>query len=344
MTPQPPSFGSQQYWNQRFTANSNPFEWLESPTALDPYLVGVLKETSEQNLELLHIGCGTSLLSYHLRAHVKRPEQIHNLDYSEVAIGVGRKREVEIFNVEERQKESDGVEISQTTRARTQNTNADNCNSESAKPNIIGDSKDRLPSPTYMRWSAADLLSHSSLLNVCKPSAYSIIVDKSTSDSIACAEDKYVPLPYSVSISSDHHIRTRFSESPEPIHPLHILAIHLALLAKPKARWISLSYSEDRYPFLHLPLPGPSHSATASVSANVEDDFDELDDDLDDIPQQVIDSGLPDPSSLWKLESKYEIEVPQQIPPNGNPATHRPKILHWVYVLQRTDIELYVRN
>jgi hypothetical protein len=177
-----------------------------------------------------------------------------------------------------------------------------------------------------------------------------VIVDKSTSDSIACSEDVFVPLPYPVSTIKAPATSSQLSESPEPIHPLHILAIHLALVAKPGARWISLSYSEDRYPFLHQALahdvgsrvslePTPISDATAPD----EDDFDDgLDDDLDDIPQEVIDSGLPDPSTLWKLEAKYEIEVPDTAPGAG--AVHRPKVLHWVYVLQRTDVEVFVRE
>jgi hypothetical protein len=75
-----PSFGSQDYWNTRFMANSNPFEWLEAPTVLDPFLVDALNTTADPDPRLLHIGCGTSLLSYHLRAHVKNPAQIHNVD------------------------------------------------------------------------------------------------------------------------------------------------------------------------------------------------------------------------------------------------------------------------
>lgn len=369
MPPQPPSFGSQQYWDARFTSNSNPFEWLEAPNALDSFLVEALRETLDENPHILHVGCGTSLLSYHLRAHVKDPETIHNLDYSDVAIGIGKKRECELYNTEVFEKAVDKIDGSNDT-----STSDKDLKGESKAESSSQDEPQLAPTqstPTdetgtaaarkYMRWSAANLLSHSSLLEVCKPSAYSVIVDKSTSDSVACSEDVKVPLPYPVGVASTGPISSRISESPEPIHPLHILAIHMALLTKPRARWISLSYSEDRYPFLHQQMPPPLQRVTTAttsqlptpaltsredgVSDDGSDDELELDDDLDDIPQSVIDSGLPDPGTLWRLEAKHEIEVPPQISPNSttNPA-HLPKILHWVYILQRTDVKVSVRD
>ncbi|KAF2255595.1 hypothetical protein BU26DRAFT_412777 [Trematosphaeria pertusa] len=301
MPPAPPSFGSREYWEKRFTSNSNPFEWLEAPTALDPYLVAALKETTEPELELLHIGCGTSLLSYHLRAHVPNPEHIHNLDYSEVAIEVGRKRE--------RQTSKSPPPDAQEPR-----------------------------SASYMRWSAANLLDYSSLLEACKPSAYSIIVDKSTSDSIACSEDLVVPLPYHITATPNPASNPNLTESPEPLHPLHILGVHLALLTKPKARWISLSYSMDRYPFIPLPPPTPlpARSGTGDASTPAYES--------EPIPTPT---GFPDPSTLWTLIGKYDIEVPQPQSPsgsNGSTTTHRPKVMHWVYVLERTNVKVFARR
>jgi hypothetical protein len=305
---QPPSFGSRQYWDDRFTSNSNPFEWLEAPTSLDPFLVDALRETADQTPEILHIGCGTSLLSYHLRAHVQHPNQIHNLDYSEVAVQVGKKRELEIFNAE--QKISQEVDKKCTSSDQSDSGNAilkNHVNKDTS--NGINEMESVGTSSTaYMRWSSANLLSHASLLNACKPSTYSVIVDKSTSDSIACSDDIYVPLPYPVSAS--RHTSSQISWSTEPVHPIHILAIHLALVAKPKARWIALSYSNERFPFLDRTLDeGTAPSSMAELASELASTelggFDsELDDDLDDIPQDMIDKGLPDPKALWKLVGK----------------------------------------
>lgn len=38
LAPRAPSFGSQDYWNLRFSSNAGPFEWLEASGALDTYL------------------------------------------------------------------------------------------------------------------------------------------------------------------------------------------------------------------------------------------------------------------------------------------------------------------
>ena len=343
MPSQPPSFGSQQYWDARFTSNSHPFEWLEAPTVLDPYLTSALHEVREERPEILHIGCGTSLLSFHLREHVKDPEQIHNLDYSDVAVQVGRKREVELYDVKEqgtKKEESESKACSSPTGKSTHANESTNNDRDEQPKSLPSQPTPADPLPKkYTRWSAADLLSHTSLLAVCKPATYPIIIDKSTCDSIACADDIYVPLPYPVSTSSPsctpetRSSHSQLSQSPEPIHPLHILAIHLALVAKPGARWISLSYSQDRYPFLHR----------GAASAGSGEGNRELHDDIDDIPKRIIESGLPDPGTLWTLVGKHEIEVPQQLPPSGLQTTHQPRLLHWVYVMQRTDVEVFVK-
>ncbi|ORY13708.1 hypothetical protein BCR34DRAFT_255451 [Clohesyomyces aquaticus] len=344
--PKAPSFGSSEYWNARFTSNPNPFEWLEAPNSLDPYLVEALKNSNEEEPEVLHIGCGTSLLSYHLRAHVKSPRHIHNLDYSDVAIEVGRKREVDIFASEhEQEAESLGNDVNQNSSSTTTDDTDSRKTAARTELAVIGSSE-----PLYMRWSSANLLSHSSVLKVCQPASYSIVVDKSTSDSIACSEDVYIPLPYPVRTSKMIEIPpAKASRSSEPIHPVHMLALHLALVTKPGGKWISLSYSSDRFPFLpgHVPGrfesdPSPSKSpASTSVTSTEEEDFEDgLDDNLDEISQQVLDQGFPHPGGLWRLEGKYEIEVPEPHNLVNGGEVHRPKILHWVYILARTDVEL----
>ncbi|KAF2120811.1 hypothetical protein BDV96DRAFT_641465 [Lophiotrema nucula] len=329
MPPQPLSFGSQEYWDKRFTSNSNPFEWLEAPTALDPYIVEAIKHSSEAQPDLLHIGCGTT-------------------------INIGKQREVDIFDVAEG---GNSVEDPAKRTSHEQRSKLDPVGSAVVQK-----------APSHMCWSAANLLSRSSLLEACEPATYSVIVDKSTSDSIACADDIYVPLPYELSTRASEHLPSKLSQSMEPIHPLHILAIHMALLARPKARWVALSYFADRYPFLHQhlsakpnssPKPAascPSEPAGSSAHpSNIpvedeeyddEDEFDgEIGNDLDDIPQAFIDSGLPESSVLWRLLGKYEIEAPNQEPSNGNNCVaHRPKVLHWIYVLERTDVELFIRQ
>jgi hypothetical protein len=279
----PPSFGSQDYWNERFTSNTDPFEWLEAPNALDPYISQALDAADEEKPELLHIGCGTSLLSYHLRSHVDDPKQIHNLDYSDVAINLGKKREHELYQYE----------------------NPHNENTEDA-------------AEACMRWDAVDLLQYQSILRACKRTAYSVIVDKSTCDSISCADDVDVPLPYPVAVRSYEPLNMDMRKSSEPLHPLIVTAVNLALVTRPGARWIALSYSNDRFYFLN-PTSG-------AASENL---------------------AFPDSSKLWKVVEKREVEDAGWQVRNENGAdvtTHRPKVCNWVYVLERTKVPLFVRG
>ncbi|CAE7010097.1 hypothetical protein P3342_003148 [Pyrenophora teres f. teres] len=284
-TKSPPAFGSQAYWNERFASNNDPFEWLESPTTLDPYIISALSKAREEKPELLHIGCGTSLLSYHLRSHVDDPDQIHNLDYSDVAIELGKKREHDIYKNQDQYKRDPGEN-----------------------------------GVAYMRWDAADLLDYKSVLRKCKRNSYSVILDKSTSDSIACGDDVHAPLPYPVAVRSYEPLNLESTASTEPLHPVIVTAVNLALVAKPGARWIALSYSSERFDFLD--------AAAAS----------------DWIPQGL---PFPYPNQLWRIVEKHEIDdadwqVRNEKKDDG--VAHRPKVCNFVYVLERTDVPLFVRG
>jgi hypothetical protein len=276
---QPPSFGSRAYWNERFATNTDPFEWLEAPNALDVHIVDALDATPTPKPELLHIGCGTSLLSYHLRSHVDEPRQIHNLDYSDVAIEVGKIREQEIYQ----------------------------------------DPRKDIGNAACMRWDAVDLLDYKSLTRVCNRAAYSVLVDKSTSDSIACADDVLVPLPYPLAARSYEPLDPESVKTPELIHPLVVMAVNLALVTKPGARWIALSYSSDRFHFLD-----PSAK--------------------DVMPQGI---AFPHPSDLWHVVDKREVDEADWQVRNENRAdavTHRPKVCNFVYTLERTHLPLFIRG
>ena len=265
-----PSFGSQEYWDQRFTKETAPFDWLSSPDALDPFIREALQDVEDVKPQILHIGCGSSLLSHHLQNHVEVPQQVHNVDYSKVVIEAERKREL----------------------ALRKDVNA------------------------CMRWDAVDLLGHASLVQACTRGAYSIVIDKSTSDAISCAKDVVCPIPYPITITKEVTGSRRVGVEPKeiPIHPLHIMAVHLALVAKPGARWISLSYTSERYPFLE------------GEPAEIQEDG-------------TADTGIPDPRLLWTVVGKHEIEAKEQA--NGTGVTHRPKVYHWLYILQRSSVPLF---
>lgn len=253
----PPSFGSHAYWDQRFTTHPAPFDWLSAPSALDPAITAALAAHAPTP-QVLHIGCGSSALSQHLKALVGTARQVHNVDYSRVVVDAERARELAAV---------DG--------------SADQC----------------------ARWDAVDLLDPVALLGVCGRAAYSVVVDKSTSDAIACAEDVVCSLPYVVSTqtpSSDVVLDVKL-EREVPVHPLHLMAVHLALVAKPGAQWIALSYSAERFPF----LDGGGSSCP----------------------------GFPDPALLWTVVDRRRMEAAEEV---AHDTTHRPKVYHWVYVLQRT--------
>ncbi|KAJ8107037.1 hypothetical protein OPT61_g9143 [Boeremia exigua] len=268
-----PEFGSQDYWDQRFTTNTVPFDWLTAPEALDPVIAEALSVLSEETPQILHIGCGSSLLSQHLKTLVKNPQQVHNVDYSKVVIDAERKRELE----------SSAGDVSACTR-----------------------------------WDAVDLLDYASLTKICGRGKYSVVVDKSTSDAISCAEDVVCRLPYAVTLKQ-HTTNGLVDVEPKeiPVHPLHLMAVHLALITKPSARWVSLSYSSERYPFLER------------ETSTIEDDG-------------TAGTGIPDPRLLWTVISKHQIEAKEQ--EDGDRVTHRPKVYHWVYILQRTATPLFING
>lgn len=171
-----------------------------------------------------------------------------------------------------------------------------------------------------MRWDAVDFLDHTSLMVICGPSTYAVIIEKSTSDAIACSEDAYIPLPYPIAVRSSSYtpVDLHLRQSSEPVHPLYIAAVNLALVAKSGARWIALSYFNDRFPFLDA-------SSITGLEAH----------------------EFPDPRMLWKLAEKREVEALERESTHGHKSdsvTHRPKVLNWVYVLERTAGPLLVRG
>ncbi|THW74887.1 hypothetical protein D6D19_04472 [Aureobasidium pullulans] len=143
---------------------------------------------------------------------------------------------------------------------------------------------------------------------------YDIIIDKSTTDAISCAEDVVVSLPYCININNINTSATAtipttvctqptFPQKAAAIYPPHILAIHLAYLARPGCRWVVLSYSSSRF----------------------------SDWEGEEMPQ-----GLPQPGELWKLV-KHEKIVQS---PDPEDRVHRPPEMHHLYILERTGVEL----
>lgn len=95
----PSDFSSQTYWENRFLARQTPFEWLlgvdDTTGILDPFIRDNVDP--EKSAAILHIGCGTSDLSWRLRDYVSCPKQVHNVDFSVEAVNIGRRREEELL-------------------------------------------------------------------------------------------------------------------------------------------------------------------------------------------------------------------------------------------------------
>ncbi|KAF2084487.1 hypothetical protein K490DRAFT_49130 [Saccharata proteae CBS 121410] len=283
MPHKPPPFSTLEYWDERFTENSSAFDWLLPPNSLDAPIVQALNSCKGDKPTIMHIGCGTSVLSLHLRAHVEDPQQIHNVDFSRAAIELGARWEQQLSEANDRPQKS----------------------SEDTK----------LP---RMRWSVADLLSLPSIIDLSLDGSekYDVIVEKSTSDAVACGEDVSIPLPYP--LRSVWHFDSSFPKRSGLVHPCHILAAHLAFLSKPGATWIAISYSSNRFPFLP---PYPSSNEEGRLS------------------QEIVANGFPHPATLWNLVRKEQVEAPDA-KANGEHDenfVHRPKVSHWLYVLVRTN-------
>ena len=278
----PSSFGDREYWDERYAKRGEDFDWLLPATCMDGAIVRALKDTKRPNPRVIHLGCGTSTLSYHLRKFVDEPGQIHNVDFSETAIELCREKERELLT----RKDPEGPEKSEA-----------------------------------MRWSVVDLLSPDDVTRLASDGRippYDVVVDKSTCDSVCCADDLSVPSP-SLIRAADPDPDPEGPATITSIHPLDMLGVNIACLAPPGTHWIALSYSKDRFSGW-FEGQGPK-SAWIRGGGNC----------------------LPHPSRLWELKSWEAIPVNQD---DGKAGTgiHQPEILDYVYILVRTDVPLAGRN
>ncbi|KAF8522752.1 hypothetical protein BU17DRAFT_86654 [Hysterangium stoloniferum] len=161
-------FSSLNYWEHRFSSEPA-FEWLQPSSYLLPTLASELQSMREQQNELaiLHTGCGSSDLSNRLRQlctageHAKHQTTILNVDFSSRAIKIGQSRELEAFG-------------EQTAKG--------------------------------MCWAVVDLLHWGSLRQACAEVGkrqFDLIVEKSCTDAIACGPDvELQELPEDGAVSS----------------------------------------------------------------------------------------------------------------------------------------------
>ena len=301
-----PEFASRGYWDERFSNDSSQFDWLLPASALCDVVEEWVEAEALRKADILHVGCGTSDSSV-LRRLVDNPSQIHNVDYSAAALEAERAREQETLAKES--EDQPWIDMASEKR-------------DSVQPSP----------PQAMRWSCLDLLSLDSTISLMEQQyergrLFDLILDKSTSDSISCGGDLNLQLPYPLSINGwTRGVLASGVTQVAEIHPLHILAVHLAALTTARTgKWIAISYSEDRFPF----LPPYPHSASHGFLA-----------------ENTIQAGFPHPNQLWRLEAKEKIEpgrekeetLAQRRKRLKEGIVHRPQVSHWLYVLVRTDL------
>jgi hypothetical protein len=168
-----PSYGVQEYWDDRFRREVEPHDWLQGASILDTEIAEALAACETPNPQILHIGGGTSELSFNLRMLVKDPRQVHNADFSAEAIAWGIAREKSFFGFEWDQDFCDEAEEEGYAKPK----NAPQLQME------------------MMRWTQTSLLDLKSVISTCKPDAYSVVVDKTCCDAVACAGSMHVRFP-----------------------------------------------------------------------------------------------------------------------------------------------------
>ncbi|KAL1622818.1 hypothetical protein SLS54_004838 [Diplodia seriata] len=362
MAKDPPPFAQPEYWDQRFAKNPSAFDWLLPANCLDGAIVEALEHASSPSNprpRLLHIGCGTSVLSLHLRSHVEDPRQVHNTDFSRVAVELGARWERDVFEADtttaHEASEAFGCESKESVALNQDGASppelvkeptGEEENGRKGGAELATDHDHDHRHPPRMQWSTLDLLSLPSITALASREGrrYDIIVDKSTCDAISCGDDVPVPLPHPLQMSSSSanssspsssssspspsssSLSSSSSPSPSPsasttvnIHPLHILALHLASLVPPGGRWLALSYSGQRFPFFE---PFPARADEGRLDA------------------ELLEKGFVHPGRLWRLERKEMVEVEEEGEDGGGGLVHRPKTAHWVYVMVRSEVEV----
>jgi hypothetical protein len=312
MAQDPPPYGTADYWDERFRTETEPYDWLEDASILDADINNALKAHKDDATEsrILHIGSGTSKLSLHLREFVKDPGHVQHADFSIEAVEWGRGQEKSTYGFEW---EEGGADTKQLE-------------GYGLVPENL-----QLEMP-MMKWTQTSLLSLESVISTCTLGGYQVIVDKSCCDAIACASWVTVPIPFYFHLGSMESIATPATEEKVPtfdddeysIHPINLLAIHLALVTSAGAQWIALSYSKDRWPLL------PDESMRDERQAHQA------------LPKNLLNTGFPDPAKLWKIIKKEAI-MPET-DESGKELAPRSTIQHWIYVLERTEVELKLRG
>lgn len=268
----PPDYELQSYWNARFQ-NELHFEWLgDGSDTILPHLRSYLQDpcVPSRPARLLHIGAGTSSLSERIRElyrNVYGPQvderAIVNVDFAENL--VAREREKEAMRA-------------------------------------VGGLG------TGMRWVCADALKWRELeaaLDLGEEGqgrTFDLVVDKSTSDAISCAEDVSYLSPSAGFHRVLEEIRAAQTSQKLSIPPVELLAVHLASLTRPGGLWVALTFSSNRFAFLSS--PGQGH-----------------------------DTPPPHAAKCWEVERVVTTDAPTRM----EGTSYAPVVQHYVFLIRRKD-------
>jgi hypothetical protein len=290
------SFGDPEYWDRRFENDVEPYDWLQDEHIFDEPIKARLQQRGADphaDPSILHIGCGSSKLSLRLRELASDPRQVLNVDVSEAGVRLGRCMERTQFGKQ--------------------------CATES--PNGEHSAERRGTADTSMCWATVNLVDVADIVALAASHGrdFTLVADKGTSDALACAYDVPIQLPYRITPSGSYCEVAQGSIGSASIHPVQLLAVHLAFLCRPGAWWIALSFSNDRLPFLCPGVARDGHDPPSPKDLHI---------------------GFPDPADLWKLVRKEAVEASPEPPTTHGTPVHRPTVTHTIYILERTDYGL----
>ncbi|WWC62308.1 uncharacterized protein I303_104904 [Kwoniella dejecticola CBS 10117] len=302
-------FSSAEYWSKRFESEES-FEWLISDKDLLPFVNdnlpvsfvqpegNVNHDLSERVFNVLHFGSGSSSLGKSLQRHLNRH-----------CYNTHKKKRIQIYD-------SDYVQTPYTSFPTPSNPNPiPNPSPSPTQEQDIGEDEDVVP------FLLIDVLSLDSLQTTSSQngvSRWDLIIDKSTCDAISCSPS--LP-PDTIKINGEAG-----SIGGSPSDAVERLLFNLSRVTENGARWISISYSSNRFS-----LPDTKSESTSNSASD---------------PNQKSDSpgkqSIPEKYG-WKLVDKRMISTTYI--PGGkrvkDPKTGEERIVHepetgvWMYVLER---------
>ncbi|KAK8088395.1 hypothetical protein PG997_003356 [Apiospora hydei] len=307
----PPSYGTKDYWDTRFQHEDN-YEWLLPADSLNAVIREALSSRHRSQgangscaPQILHIGCGSSDLSFQLR------DLVTNVDYSATAVQKCRRREAAALSA----------------------TTPDGSGGGGSDVGMRWETADLLDAESIARLASGRVCQDGNASSADGGDDgtfyFDVVADKSTCDAISITEDIPVRLPFvsprdaQKQTGNDDDDEKTETETTELVQPVPLLAVHMAVLTPPRTgRWCAISYSDDRFSFLD--------SDGGGDNTKVGDEG---------VDEELLEWGFPDPRRFWRVERRERVTVapPGTTTGSGGHVVHQPEIAYWLWVLGRTE-------